>query len=228
MRRVAWVAVAVVVAALVWSVVPSALATRRVREAVRTQVQPAGGLDVRVRTTLAGLLGRRARTIDIDAAGVRLGDVIAQRLRMRLRGVQLRERDGGSLGADVDAGTAEVEVAGADLEQLLRTRGVERPSVSINTERIAVTGGVRVGPVFAEMRLTGQFYVVGATDIHFRITALNMSGVEVPPDLATTALALTTTPVLSLKGLPVAVAIERIDAQAGKVVLYARAGTGAP
>jgi hypothetical protein len=228
MRRALWVAVAIIAAALVWTVVPSVLVTLRVREAVRAQLQPTGPLAVRARTTLAGMLGGRARAIDIDATGARLGDVAAQRLRVRLRGVRIREGGDGRLTTDVEAGSAEVEVSGADLEQLLRSRGVSQPSVAITADGIAISGDVQVGPVLAKTQLRGQFYVVGTTDVHFRITALTMSGIDVPAAIATAALGLTTTPVVSLKGLPVAVVIDRVEMQAGKAMLYARAGGAVP
>jgi hypothetical protein len=227
MRRFVWAALAIVVAALVWSAVPSALLTRRVREAVRTQVQPTGPLEVRVRTTLPAMLERRAQTIDIDVAGARLGDVTADRLRVRLRGVRLHDADGGRLTADVDDGTTEVEISAANLEQLLRSRGVGQPAVSITPSGISVSGDVNVGPVQAKAQMEGQFYVVGTTDIHFKITALTVSGVEVAPGLATAVLGLTTTPLLSLRVLPVAVSIDRIEMLSGKAVLHARAGAPA-
>jgi DUF2993 family protein len=228
MRRFIWVALAIVVAALAWSVVPSALLTRRVRNAVQTEVQPTGPLSVSVRTTLPAMLRRRAQTVEIEAAGARLGDVTADHLRVHLRGVRLRDGEGGRLTADVDAGTVDVEVSAANLEQFLRSRGVDHPTVSMTTSGIAVSGDVHVGPVQAKAQMEGQFYVVGTTDVHFRITSLSMSGVEVPPTLATAVLGLTTTPLLSLGRLPVKVSIDRIEMRPGKTVLHARAGDSRP
>jgi hypothetical protein len=223
-RRFVWAALVIVPAVLAWSVIPSALLTREVRDAVRAQVQPTGGLSVSARTTLPGLLERRARTIDIDASGVRLGDLTAERLRANLRGARLRDAADGRLAADVDSGTAEAHISAADLEQLLRSRGVGQPTVSITTGGVSVSGDVNVGPVQAKAQMEGQFYLVGTADVHFRVTALNVSGVVVPPDMVTTVLGLTTTPLLSLGRLPVNVAIHRIEMQSGRVILHARAG----
>jgi hypothetical protein len=224
MRRLVWPALAILVAALGWSIIPSALLTRQVRDAVRTQVQPTGPLSVSVRTNLPGLLGRRARTIDIDATGARLGDLVADRVRAHLRGARLREGDDGRLTADVEAGAAEVHVSAANLEQLLQSRGVLQPVVSITTGGIAVSGEAHVGPVQAKAQMEGQFYAVGTTDVHFRITSLKVSGIDVPAEMAAAVLGLTTQPLLSLGRLPVKVSIDRIEMQPGKVIMHARAG----
>lgn len=233
MRRAIWilVGIAALIALLVvlWTWIPSIIVQQRVASALRARLQPAGTVAVRARTNALMFIRGRVDRLAIDASGVRLGDVTAERLTARLRGAVLRSgaRDG-DMFVSVESGSARVEISQAGIEQFLRTRGVENPSVTIDEAGVTATGGVRVGPLLATARLRGQFQAANATDIYFRVTSLDLSGVNVSGSLATTALNLASQPVVSLRGFPVPVTIDRIVSRPGSIEVRARAGRPSP
>jgi hypothetical protein len=128
----------------------------------------------------------------------------------------------------VESGTAEVEISARDLEHHLLKRGVQQPAVTVDDAGVAVTGGVQMGPVAAQAKVQGQFYVVGDADVYFRITFLEVSGVPIPGPMASAVLGLAGHPVVSLRGLPILVTIERIQLHPARIVLQARAVRAQP
>ncbi len=95
MRRSVWVLVGIAVLAAAWTWVPSAVVQRQVAVALRGRLESAGSVTVRARATLTGLVRRRINWIEIDARGVRLGDLAAERLTATLEGVSFRRGPGG-------------------------------------------------------------------------------------------------------------------------------------
>ncbi|MDR7521046.1 MAG: LmeA family phospholipid-binding protein [Armatimonadota bacterium] len=224
MRRVVWIAAGLAALLAAWVLLPSLLLQQTVAAALRPHVEAAGTLHVRARATAWGLLRGRIAWLEIDATRVRLGDVTAERLSGRLRGVTVRLKPPRRWTVTgVEGGTLEVEVGQHDLEAYLRARGVERPSVTIDTGGVAASGELRAGPLVAAAHLRGQFYVSGGTDLYFQITSLNLNGTDLPPGL-TAVLGVAGRPVLSLRSLPVAVTVTQIAYREGRMTVGARAG----
>ncbi len=229
MRRVFWLLVVIAVLAALWAWVPSLVVERQIAAVLRARLEASGPVTVRARTTLAALAQKRIERIDIEARGVRLGDLAADRLTAVLEGVAFRRApDGVVVIASIRAGSAEIEITEDDLERYLSARGVDTPSVHIDRTAVTATGGMRVGPVLATARLRGQFYTADGRDLYFRVASLDVSGMDVPRALADTVLAIAAQPVVSVRHLPVPVRIDRIDAEAGRVVVHARAEAPAP
>jgi len=229
MRRVFWLLVVIAALAVLWSWVPSLAVERQIAAVLRARLEASGPVTVRARTTLVALAQERVERIDIEARGVRLGDLVADRLTAKLEGVAFRRApDGVVVVTNIQAGAAEIEITEDDLERYLGARGVDNPSVHIDKTGVSATGGMRVGPVLATARLRGQFYAVDGRDLYFRVTSLEVSGVDVPRALAETVLAVAAQPVVSVRHLPVSIRIDRIDAEAGRVVVHARAEMPAP
>lgn len=225
MRLPYWILAGAAVLVLLW--VPPRVVERQATAALQSALQPSGALAVRARVTPLGLLRGRVDRLDLEAAGVRLGDLVAGRLAAELRGVTLR-RAGGGWAIVVRSGNASVEIGRADLERYLRERGVEQPSVRIDASGIEAAGGVRIGPVSATARVLGQFYAASGTDLHFRVDSLDLSGTQVPAGMANAVFATAGRPVATLRGLPVSSHIERVVAEPGRVIVRVRIGEAVP
>jgi hypothetical protein len=229
MQRAVWVLVGIVVAAALWTWVPSALVQRQVAAVLQDRLSAEGAIRVRARTTLIGLVQGRVARLDIDASGVHLGDLTADRLTAGLRGIAFhRGSDGSLVLASVQSGAAEMAIASRDLEKYLGARGVENPSVRIDATGITATGGIRAGPVLANARLQGQFYAVDERDLYFRVSSLDVSGMDLPQSLANTLLSAAVKPVASVRSLPVPLRIDRIGSVPGWVIIHARVEVPAP
>lgn len=210
--------------AAAWVWLPSALLRGALERSLTAALQARGPVSVRpVTSPLEVVRGRIAR-LDVTAAGVRVGDVTASRLVASFRGVTTRRAGAGLEVAAVTAGTVQVELTAADLEAYLTARGVEHASVRIGEEGIEASGSVRAGPVLAAARVRGQFYVVDHRDVYFRIDALDLSGMDLPPAAATAMLAVAGRPVATLRGLPVPARVERITARDGRLIVDGRVG----
>jgi hypothetical protein len=226
MRPLYWVLAAAAAAlGILW--VSSRAVERQAAWVLRSALQPSGALSVRAALTPLGLLRGRVDYLDLEAAGVRLGDLVAGRFAARLRGVTLR-RARGVWTVQVRGGTASVEIGQADLERYLRERGVEQPSVRIDASGIEAAGGVRMGPVATTARVQGQFYTASGRDLHFRVASMYLGGTEVPAGVAGAVFAMAGRPVATLQGLPVQLTIDRVYTEPGKVVVRARAGETGP
>lgn len=210
--------------AAAWVWLPSALLRGGLERSLAAALQARGPVSVRpVTSPLEVARGRIAR-LDVTAAGVRVGDMTASRLVASFRGVTTR-RAGATLELSaVTAGTVQVELTSADLEAYLAARGVEHASVRIQEDGIEASGTVRAGPVFAAARVRGQFYVVDHRDVYFRIDALDLSGMDIPPAAATAMLAMAGRPVATLRGLPVPARVERITVRDGRLIVDGRVG----
>lgn len=222
MRGRAWllIGLAVAVGALaVW--VPSRLAERQLAQVLRPLVEPAGSLWVRARTTAFAYLFGRINRLDLDARGIRLGDLTAERLRASLTGVTLsRSPADGRLLVGARAGDLTVTIGGEDVERFLRARGVQSPAVTIDAAGVTATGMVRAGALEVTARVSGQF-VASGRDLRFRVTSLDVGGVELPPAVAGTIFGMIQ-PSVSLDTLPFPLAIDRISTGDGRVVVAAR------
>lgn len=210
--------------AAAWVWLPSALVQGPLERSLAAALQARGPVSVRLATTPLELVAGRIARLDVTAAGVRVGDVTASRLVASLRGVTTRRAGTGLELAAVSGGTMQVELTAADLEAYLAARGVELASVRIREDGIEASGTVRAGPVLAAARLRGQFYVVDHRDVYFRIDALDLSGLDIPPAAATAMLAMAGRPVASLRGLPVPARVERISAREGRLIVDGRVG----
>lgn len=228
MRRVLWVAVGVAGLAGLWLGLPSWIVQRQAEAALRAGLQPAGGLEVRARATAAGLAAGRIDRLEVAAREVRLGELTAARLDARLVGAVLAPSPGGGLTVvGARGGTVSIEVSREDLERFLRTRGVGAPSVRMDETGVSASGQMRVGIVDASVEVRGQFYAASGTDLFFRVASLRVNDAEVPAPLATAALVLTTRPLVTLRDLPVRVAVERITTADDRLSLVARVVEGA-
>ncbi|MGQ0548091.1 MAG: LmeA family phospholipid-binding protein [Armatimonadota bacterium] len=223
MRRSTWLliglAMAVAIGALaVW--VPSRLAERQVTEALRPHIDPTGSLSVQVRTTALDYPRGRIRRLDVDARGIKIADLTAEGLTASMKGVTLTQSTSGALVVRARAGHLTVTIAADDLKRFLRTRGVQNPEVAIDAAGVKASGMMRVGAVEVAARLSGQFEGSGR-DLRFRVTSLDVGGVELPPAVAGTVFG-TIQPSWSLESLPFPVEIDRISTSEGRVVVTAR------
>ncbi len=222
MRRTIWVLAALAGAAAAWVWGPSLLVQRELTSLLQTSLRATRGVSVHARASALGLLRGRVDHVRVTAAGVQLGDLVAERLTATLSSLRF-DRVGGRLElAGVGVGDAALTITRGDLERLLWLRGVQRPSVTIDESGVQATGEITAGPVSAEARLRGQFYAVGRTDLYFRVDAFDMGGMEVPAPLMTAILGVSARPIVSLRGLPVPMVIERITSGSGEVVVAAR------
>jgi hypothetical protein len=222
MRGLLWGIAAAALAIGAWTVVPSAVVQRQLDLALRERLQPAGRLEVRARATALGLLRGQVARATVAAAGVRTGEITAERLTAEFRGLRFARTQQDVLDVTgVDSGAVELHVTRADLEAYLTRRGVENPSVAIDEAGVTVSGTLRAGPVAAPVRLTGQFVVAGETDLLFSVASVDVGGLNVPGQLVTALLGASEHPIISLRRLPVRVVIDRVASSAGRVVLTA-------
>lgn len=208
----------------VW--VPSRLAERQVAEALRPHIDPAGSLSVRARTTALDYPQGRIRRLDIDARSLKIGDLTAEGLRASMRGVTLGQSASGGLSVRARAGRLTVTIGPDDLKRFLRARGVQNPEVAIDATGVKASGTIRTGAVDVAARLSGQFEGSGR-DLRFRVTSLDVGGVQLPPAVATTVFGMIQ-PSISLDALPFAVEVDRVSTDAGRVVVTAQVVSGAP
>lgn len=229
MGRRGWLLAGLVVAVAagvlgVW--VPSMLAERQVAEALRPHIDPAGSLSVRARTTALDYPQGRIRRLDIDARGLKIGDLTAEGFRASMKGVTLGQSASGAVSVRARAGRLTVTIGPEDLKRFLGTRGVQNPEVAIDATGVKASGMIRAGAVEVTARLQGQFQGSGR-DIRFRVTSLDVGGVELPPAVAGTVFAMIQ-PSLSLDALPFAAEVDRISTDTGRVVVTARVVGGEP
>jgi hypothetical protein len=223
MRRAGWIiAGAVALVAVGWGL-PSLFVQYQLGRALRPRVQASGGMSVRALTSALALAAGRVHRAEVWASGVRMGELTAQTLRIRVDDLRVRRApDGSVVVVGARSGWAELQVGREDLEAFLRERGVVNPAVTIAPSGVEASGGVRAGPIAVMMRLRGQFYVVDRVDLHFRVDGLEAGEVPVPGPLVTTVLQATTGPLISFRRLPVAVAIEQVSSAHGRIVITAR------
>lgn len=223
MRRAVWLLVGIAALAALWSWVPSAFVRHQAAASIRAQLGSPGQLTIRARTTAWSLARGRVDHLEIEARDLSLGKASARRFRASLVGAEMAgPGQGGAAVRSVESGSAELEVGQPDLERLLAAHGVVGPTVTIDADGITATGTVHAGPFAGPARVRGQFYAVSGTDLHFRVTSLVVNGTELPTALANAALAVASQPILSLRGLPVPVQIERVISETGRVVVFAQ------
>lgn len=223
MGRSRWLLVGLAIAVAIGVVavwVPSRLAERQVTEALRPHIDPAGSLSVRARTTALDYPQGRIRRLDIDARGIKIGELTAEGLRASMKGVTLTQSTSGALVVRARAGRLTVTIGADDLKRFLRTRGVQNPEVAVDASGVKASGMIRVGAVEVAARLSGQFQGSGR-DLRFRVTSLDVGGVELPPAVAGTVFG-TIQPSVSLDALPFPVEIDRVSTDEGRVVVTAR------
>jgi hypothetical protein len=201
---------------------PSVVIGRQMTVALRAHMEPGGSVQARVRATAWGLARQRVDRIQVNATGIRLGDLVADRLRADLSGVQFERSPTGWVPTHVGGGGATAEIGRARLEQFLRDRGVEQPEVLVAPSGITVAGAMPAGGARVPMRVAGQFEPAGR-DLRFRVASLEIGGAEVPRQLAET-LATLVQPVISLSRLPIPLIVDRVTVQDGRLVVGARAG----
>jgi hypothetical protein len=222
MRRTLWVIVAGAAVAAVWVWGPSLLVQRELASLLQTSLRATRGVSVHASASALGLLRGRVDRVEMTAAGVQLGDLVAERLTATLSSIRFSRVGGRVELAGVGGGEAALTITQADLERLLRLRGVQRPAVTIDESGVRATGEIAAGPLTAEARLRGQFYAVDRTDLYFRVDAFDMGGMEIPSPLMTAILGVSARPIVSLRGLPVPMVVERITSGPREVVVAAR------
>jgi hypothetical protein len=210
--------------AALWIWVPSMVVQRQLEGYLAQLLQARGPVSVWAATSPFELARGRIDRLDVTAADARLGEVTADRVRASFRGVATRRVGVGLEIAGVSAGTVELEITQENLVAYLAARGVEGASVRIEDEAVVASGMIRAGPVLASATVRGQFYVVDRSDVYFRVDALNLSGMAIPPNAATAALGMAGRPLATLRGLPVPASVERIATTQGRLVVYARVG----
>ncbi|MDI6772474.1 MAG: DUF2993 domain-containing protein [bacterium] len=223
MHRAVWWLIGIAALASLWSWVPSAFVRYQVAASIRAQLGTPGQLTIRVRTTAWSFARGRVDHLEIEARDLSLSQVSVRRFRASMTGVEMAgPGQGGPAIRSAESGNAELEIGQPDLERLLAAHGIIGPAVAIDADGITATGLLRAGPVAGPARVSGQFYAASGTDLHFRVTSLAVNGMELPPALANAVLAVASQPILSLRGLPVPVQIERVTLEIGRVVVYAQ------
>ncbi len=210
----------------VWA--PSKIAERQVTAALRPHLEPTGSVQVRAWTTAPAFVRGRIDRLRVEARAIRLGDLTADHLAASLAGITLtRSPANGRIIGQARSGDVAIEIGRAGLERFLRARGVQNPSVTIDATGVMATGQARVGAIEVTARVRGQFYAASGRDLLFRVTSLEVSGVELPPPLAATVLALIQ-PAVSLDALPFPIVIERVTSSDGRIVVQARVEGSGP
>lgn len=217
-------AIVVGLALAVWA--PSIIVQRQMAAALRAHADPSGSVRVRVRATAWGLVQRRVERVHVEATAIRLGDLVADRLTADLTGVQFVRSRGGWAPARVRSGDAVAEIGRGQLERFLRERGVDHPEVLVEPSGVTVNAAMPAGAVRVPVRLRGQFEASGR-DLRFRVASLEVSGAELPQVLAGSLMGLVQ-PVISLRGLPIPLVIDRVSTETGRVIVRARVEDGAP
>ena len=219
MRWVLWILfAAAIVGALV--VIPARIVERQIAGALHPLLEPGGTVTVRAGVSPLGLIRGYLGRVRVTARGIRVGSLTSQRLDAMLSGVDLFKTPSGDRAVGrVRGGRAVIEFGRADLEQFLRKRGVENPVVGVDASGVTAEGMATVGGAAVRARIRGQFVAAGA-DLLFRVTSLEVSGVDVPPAIAQTALGLVQ-PAVSFRDLPFPMIIERVASEEGRVVVRA-------
>jgi hypothetical protein len=202
------------------------LAERQVAEALRPHIDPAGSLSVRARTTVLDYPRGRIRRLDIDARGLKIGDLTAERFRASMNGVTLRQSTSGSVSVRARAGRLAVTIGPDDLKRFLQTRGVQNPEVAIDAAGVKASGMVRAGAMEVTARASGQFEGSGRS-LRFRVTSLDVGGVQLPPAVASTVFGMIQ-PSISLDALPIPAEVDKVSTDTGRVVVSAHVVGGEP
>ena len=219
MRWVLWILLAAVIVAVI-VIVPARVVERQIAGALHPLLEPGGTVTVRARVSPLGLIRGYLGRVRVTARGIRIGSLTSQRLDAMLTGVDLIKTPGGDRAVGrVRGGRAVIEFGRTDLEQFLRKRGVENPVVAIDASGVAAEGMATLGGASVRARIRGQFIAAGA-DLRFRVTSLEVSGVDVPAVIAQTALGLVQ-PAVSFRDLPFPMVIERVTSEDGRVVVRA-------
>lgn len=200
---------------------PTVVIQRQMVAVLREHVEPNGAVRVRVLATAWGLVAQQVARMRVEATGIRLGDLVADRLSAQLAGIAFERSAQGWVPVRVRGGTATAEVGQARLEQFLRERGVEQPEVRVEPSGITVLGAMPAGAVRVSVRLQGQFEAAGR-DLRFRVASLEIAGAEVPRQLADTLVGLIQ-PAISLSRLPIPLVVHRVVAGEGRLVVHAQA-----
>jgi hypothetical protein len=200
---------------------PTLIIQRQMVTVLREHVEPDGTVRVRVLATAWGLVQQQVTRMRVEATGIRLGDLVADRLNAQLAGIEFERSPQGWVPVRVRAGTATAEIGQARLEQFLRERGVEQPEVRVEPAGIIVLGAMPAGAVRVTVRLQGQFEAAGR-DLRFRATSLEIGGTEVPQQLADTLVGLVQ-PSISLSRLPIPLVVQRVSAASGRLIVRAQA-----
>lgn len=219
MRWVLWILfAAVIVGAVV--LIPARIVERQIAGALHPLLEPGGTVTVRARVSPLGLIRGYLGRVRVTARGIRVGSLTSQRLDAMLSGVDLIKTPSGERAVGrVRGGRAVIEFGRADLELFLRKRGVENPVVGVDTSGVTAEGMATVGGAAVRARIRGRFVAAGA-DLLFRVTSLEVSGVDVPPAIAQTALGLVQ-PAVSFRDLPFPIIIEQVASEEGRVVVRA-------
>lgn len=220
MRWTPWVLlVALIVAIVAW--VPARIVERQIAAALKPHLEPEGTVAVWARATARGLMRGYVARVHVEAKAIRVGDMAAQRLDATLLGIDLvRTPSGDRTIGRVRGGDATIEFGRADLERFLRSRGVDHPTVAIDASGVIAEGTVRAGGVVLRARVRGQFYAAGS-DLRFRVTSLEVSGMDVPAALAETVVG-AVRPAVSLRELPFPMVVDQVTSGDGRVVVHAR------
>lgn len=220
MRWALWLLLAAVVVAVI-VIIPARIVERQISAAIQPLLEPGGTVAVRVRVSPFGLARGYLSRVRITARAIRIGALTSQRLDAVLTGVDLIKTPAGDRAVGrARGGAAVIEFGRADLEQFLRTRGVDQPTVTIDATGVSAEGMATVGGASVRARVRGQFYAAGP-DLLFRVTSLEVSAVDVPPAIAQTAIGFVQ-PAVTLRDLPFPMVIDRVTSEPGRVVVRAR------
>jgi hypothetical protein len=202
------------------AVVPARIVERQIAAALHPLIEPGGSLVVRARVTPFGLVRGYLGRVRISARSIRVGALTSQRLDAQLTGVDIiRTSTGDRAVGRVRGGRAVFEFGRGDMEQLLRKHGVQDPVVTIDASGVTADGMATVGGVGVKARIRGHFIASGA-DLLFRVTSLDVSGVDVPPVVVQTALGFAQ-PAVSFRDLPFPMVIERVTSEEGRIIVRA-------
>lgn len=224
-RSALWLlAVAVAVAVLAMVAIPGVIAARL--EGALRPTLPGGRISVRVQGPPWRLLAGSFTVLQIEALGAEINQLRVQRLFLRLGDTRVPLGPlfrGGTVSVRSAAGgEGQITLTRENVQQYLsRSKGVQRPSVTMEEGVIIIEGDVRVGELDLRARIVGRLVIASPHTVDLHVQELTVSGVEIPREVGALLVA-SFNPLINLEGLPVPARVSSVAVEGGQVTMMVR------
>ncbi len=214
-------AAAVVIGAVV---IPGVIAGRL--ERILSSAFLGGRVSVRVQGPPWRVLAGSFSTLEVEAAGAEVNQLQLERLFLRLSDVRVPLRPlfrGGTLSVQsAGGGAGDITLTRENVAQYLsRSRGMQRPTVTMQQGVITIEGDVRVGELDLRARLVGRLVIASPRTVNLHVQELTVSGVQIPREVGALLVA-TVNPLINLEGLLFPARVSSVAVEGGQVTIVVR------